>query len=214
MRTTVILLVVGSLLGSRQTLAQILINGGFEDPAISQNSYSTIIQATGWSGLQALFNGDGGNASLWPGPQQGAQYADIGWGNTPAMSQAVTISAPGDYRLCWYDNTAYFQTIGSPYSVTILDSVDAVVASSSFAAVNDGSNAWAAKFVPATLASGAYTIRFQSVTGGAAYDVLIDSVAMVPVPEPDDCGLLVCLGSVVLITRRCWQRIRCLRTRS
>ena len=58
----------------------LLLNGSFESPSIPANTIQSATP-TSWfwgSAAAVLFSGDGGRAGVFPLPQDGQQYADIG----------------------------------------------------------------------------------------------------------------------------------------
>lgn len=185
--------VLGSLVLSGQASAQLVANGSFELPGIPPDNFAIGVNATGWSGPPVLFNG---TVSGWPAPQHGTQYADIGnQGVGGRTEQVVSISVLGNYVLSWYDNTAYGATGPSTYRVAILDSADGIVASGDFSAFNDGSGVWQGRSLGGTLEAGSYTIQYESIPGGAGWDVLIDNVSLIP--ELEEYSLMSVLGLLV-----------------
>lgn len=173
--------------------AQLVVNGSFEA--------TTLGFPDGWSGNPAVvFVGDIDGPGGWPGPQDGNQFVDMGYGETspgvPAyvLSQVVTITTPGAYRLDWYHNTYSDTGPGSGvanFRAAILDAGDSPVAQGLFDPGNFG--VWGYASLTATLAVGNYTVKFSS---GPAFgrDTLLDNVSLTPIPEPGAYAALAALG--------------------
>jgi len=173
--------------------AQIIVNGGFESPAIPAD---TLLPAApdGWSvdphgytHTGYIMNGKYGD--IWPWPQSGQQYFDVGNGSTYVLSQTFSVTAPGSYQLDWFA-TAATSVDFLQYFVTIKDAAETTVASGSY---DDATRtAWRARSLGMTLGAGAYTLSFMP--GDVGGDLLVDTVALTLVPEPGAWALLAALG--------------------
>lgn len=158
---------------------QNLLNTDFESPAVARNSDAHVAPTSWtWSGAFGLvINGKIG--SIWPDPQNGLQYLDLGQvGST--LSQTFTVTSGGSYRLGWYDNTAFPVLRGnetSPYAVYIGNASSQVIASESFDAYN-GNLAWQARSINAFLAPGSYTLRLTAQAPFDTTDTLIDNLSL------------------------------------
>lgn len=183
--------------------AQLVVNGSFEA--------TTLGFPDGWSGNPfVVFVGDVDGPGGWPGPQDGHQFIDIGYGEispgVPAfvLSQSVTITTPGSYRLDWYHNTYSDTGPGSGsanYRAAILDAGSSPVAQGLFDP--GGFGVWGHQSLTAALAAGNYTVKFSSGPA-AGRDALLDNVtlALTPIPEPGAWAALAALGCLGWAVRR------------
>jgi hypothetical protein len=198
MKTTTIATMTASMILGLSAAAQNLIrNGSFESPVIASNSYQAITP-TDWFAAGAadafLHNGDSGDPSVWPLPQDGQQF-----GNTAnaasaySLSQTFTVTNPGIHVLRWYDSSGHsggFTT--SPYSVAILGGGSQIVVSNNFDAYHATFGAWEVRSNQVFLASGTYTLRF--LAGGVFHglDSLIDNVSLEQLPSDDLLASIHC----------------------
>jgi hypothetical protein len=191
-------------ISAQRAPAAIIANGGFESPVINANTFQNVTP-TSWTGGALL--GNGIPEPLFPGPQEGNQYEDIGNTNAQALSQEFSILAGGAFTLSWFDNTAEVANfITSPYTVSITDSAAALVAFHSFDAYHQGLDDWQLKSFDASLSPGSYELTFTATGAPLRLDTLIDNVSLSPasaaVPEPASLLAWSCLGVVGVIAGR------------
>lgn len=181
--------------------AAILLNGGFEEPAIADGTLQAVTPA-GWSGGAVMMNplASGaipGNPFIWPQAAQGSQFEDIGNTAAFALSQAFVSPAGGAYTITWQDNVGGvpalpgFQT--APYAVSLIDAAAQTILNATYDSYHaDGQ--WVLRTLTATLAAGSYTLTFTSLNQANRTDTLIDAVSVDPavttVPEPTGAWLL------------------------
>lgn len=171
----------------------LLVNGSFESPAISSNSYLTLVSPTGWLDGARLVNSGGTGwveyYYLVPPAEEGQQYVDIDNDArlfNKTLSQTFTIGTPGDYKLSWYDNT-YYENVPSRanYDVTITNADGNLVVSNYLSTGHYTSGAsisndwgWASQSEELNLRAGTYTLLFNGDDGSSGYDVLIDNISL------------------------------------
>jgi len=158
-----------------------LLNGSFESPAIPINSYQFGTPSSwSWSSSTGIiFNGTVFNpveGSNWPSPMDGEQYIDIGNVSTFSLSQTFAITSKGPYQLTWYDN-AHSSGLTSPYSVSIINGSQQIVATMSFDAAHGG--VWQNRVLLVTLDPGTYTVVYMATGDFQGFDTLIDHVTFV-----------------------------------
>jgi hypothetical protein len=192
--------------------AQIIQNGSFEAPAITDGSLQASVP-TGWTGGAVLMNplDNGaipGNAFIWPQAADGQQFEDIGNTAAFALSQAIEIVDPGTYEFHWMDNVGGvpappgFDT--APYAVTLTDAGAKQVFSAAFDSYHaDGQ--WQSRTIQQALGAGSYTLTFTSLNQPNHTDTLIDAVsvgAAPPVPEPGSALMLLAGWAALQSCRR------------
>lgn len=174
----------GGAAGDAGTNSQnLILNGSFESPIVSKNSFQRV-QPTSWSwegSFGGIINGNGGNPSAWPLPEDGAQVGDIG--NEMSifvLSQQFQVASQATYVLSWYDSSGHSASLNSsPYSMAILSDAGLSLAGLACSAYHTAFGEWARRSLEVPLSPGQYTLRFES--GGVAYglDSLIDNVSLV-----------------------------------
>lgn len=195
--TTIATLTVSMILGLSAAAQNLILNGSFESPVITSNSYQAI-SPTDWlpSGTPDAFlhNGNSGDPSVWPLPQDGQQFGNVG--NTASafsLSQAFTITSPGLYVLRWYDSSGHSGGFtASPYSMTILSGASQVVVSNNYDAYHATFGAWESHSNQLFLASGTYTLRFLAGGVYSGLDSLIDNVSLERLPDDDLLASIHC----------------------
>lgn len=186
------LLLVG-LICALSAQAQIILNGSFEIPAIAPNTLDALapegwsVDPHGYTHTGYIMNGR--PADIWPWPQSGQQYFDVGNASTFVLSQTFSITTPGSYQLNWHA-TAATSVDFLQYFVTIKDAAETTVAAGSY---DDATRTvWRARSLGMTLGAGSYTLSFQP--GEVGGDLLVDTVALTAVPEPGAWAALAALG--------------------
>jgi len=192
--------------------ANLIVNGGFEDPvfSLSGSDFKSFPTISGWrpNGDETavyLSRTGHGNSGIWPvgGAEGSNQFADIGnVPNTGIQQTIVLTQALISPQLTWYDATSNQIATGlittSSYNVTILNVSNQIVASQAFGTLT---NVWTQKTLTTlpTLGSGSYTLIFEPTSGFRQKDLLLDSVTLVPEPET---AILLTLCSFLGFSRR------------
>jgi hypothetical protein len=202
------------MFATKDTSAQIIVNGGFENPTVPlPPTYTAPYQSlpndalTGWT-LGATYTGEGIHTavglwnSLYPlaeiQPQSGYQYVEIEGSGT--LSQSVTISA-GTYTLSLgaQGRTGFV----TPPILFMLGTTNITFEGSSTLLPTSGT--WITytsdAFVVET--SGVYTFSMTGTQVTLQGSVVIDNVSIAPIPEPGTV-LLTLLGGIasLAIARR------------
>ena len=154
---------------SVQGQTNLIQDGSFESPVITSNTYQWGIIPDDWTvgnpGDSIVFNGTNGIG--FPTAEDGQQYFDIG--GAASISQAFTISTPGEYQLTWY----YYNFGTDSFSISNSSSqaVTSGVLGSSYS-----SPPWQEETLLLNLNADVYTLSFA---GGGGLDSLIDNVSLV-----------------------------------
>ncbi len=189
--------------------ANLIVNGGFEDPAINsffQNFGPGSTGITGWT-VDAFtpFGGSGGNVDIvnglftpgGPSPaNDGVQFLDlVGFGMVGSIYQVINTVAGQSYTL----NFAYSHNLFSndPSASAIFGIYNGtfgpLLAPFQPFSHNTGTSTnldWRNASFSFVASSGQTTIAFGNVTGGSNAGVLIDSVS-VAVPEPAAWAMMI-----------------------
>jgi hypothetical protein len=189
-----------TLLCSPLAAQNLILNGGFESPAIASNSRQATVP-TSWTGgpFTVIVNGNGSVAEL-PFPQEGQQY--VGVATSETLSQQFTAMIAGEYQLKWFDSAAREPgVISVPYTVDVLSDTSQVIASADHNAVHPQD--WVKRSLLMNLAPGGYTLRFRATGAGGPGGVspLFDDVSLA-VPEPCTGSILSAIGLVVFARRQ------------
>lgn len=186
--------------------AQIIANGGFEQPVISSNlnfnGTNVAISFTGWTGISA---GNGGNAGLVFGtdfglsPQAGSQHFSFN-GNNPAAGTYLeqtfsTISGQSYIVDFWLgrSNGVFGQVL--TVQADVLGSGDGLLATLSASPPNSISYSIATFNFTADATS--TILRFTDISGSNPNtDLFLDTVAVTAIPEPTTAAIAI--GAVVL----------------
>ncbi|MBT3199869.1 MAG: PEP-CTERM sorting domain-containing protein [Phycisphaerales bacterium] len=189
-----------------------IINGGFEDPDIPNNSLANATP-TGWTGVNWFFDGQVGNPAIWPsGSSEGRQYATTG------LLASTNFRISEFYQLVsiTWDATATAKTSASlpvQYNVSLMDAAtDASIISNIYYASGGlaGYQTWESESlmpIGMPIEEGDYRLEF-SCSGLQGENLLIDNVVAEEVlaevsqtPEPASMVLLLA-GSLVALKRR------------
>lgn len=170
--------------------AQVVTNGGFEGPIISNSCCSTVPPDSlpGWTvtgGNVNVVNGTFNNTGT-PGPNlayEGNQYLDlVGQGGTGGISQALTLTAGQTYNLSFaYSNNGFAPNESTSASASfMIDGLSGVVAHDTATPSNLDWQIFTGSFV----ADGSDILSFTNQTGGPNEGILLDAVSVAAVPEP------------------------------
>lgn len=180
-------------INAEESFAQgLIINGGFESPAISPGSTQDV-DPEGWvrisseSAITHLFNGNGGVAGV-PMPHGGNQQFLLGFQRT-GISQNVTIGESNPFRLNWWTATDISSSdVPMTYNIRIWNSSDSsLVAANQFEA--QLGTAWVNTSMEIYLQSGSYLVEFRTTDFFNGGGIFLDDVSMNPVPEPNTSAL-------------------------
>jgi hypothetical protein len=184
--------------------AQLVTNGGFEDPTISDPCCNTVPPDSlpGWTAtpnvnvVNGTFGSTAGNLA-----HEDSQYLDlVGQGGTGSISQDI-LTTPGQaYNLTFAYSHNLFTDVAFASALVSIDGLAGIVTHSS------GTNAdldWRI-FSGGFVATGTTaTLSFINLTGGENEGVFLDAVSLVAVPEPSTwMMMLVGFGAIGFAMRR------------
>jgi hypothetical protein len=204
-KTTIVTLITSAIVAFAAHAQNLILNGSFESPVIPANSFQTATPtAWSWSGTPAgIHSGNSGSPSVWPLPQDGQQFADVGNQSLFPLSQAFTITSEGQYALSWYDSAGHSGGLTtSPYSMTVLTGAVQTVTTTNFNAYHDTFGAWVGRSLQLTLNPGTYTLRFRAEGVFQGLDSLIDNVSLERLPDNAENDLLAAIH--VSAVDICW----------
>jgi len=199
MKLTTLALTGGVLLVSCLTgpiaKANLIINGGFEDPNIGNNFYVNVTTSfSGWT--VAPNNVDIVNPSVgWSAPAaEGNQVLDlVGYGSTGGIASTSFATTP---NTTYFFGFAYANNPGSPPASALYNVFDANNLSLLSGSITHGTSAngnldW--NFVTGTFTADTTTstLRFLTTLGGRDGGILLDAVEVAPVPEPATWAMMI-----------------------
>ena len=182
-------------------LSQNVVNGSFETPALSPNTFLYDPNGATWTftANAGILNSPGGGF-LGPPAPDGSQYAFLQSASSPgAVSQTIDFSLSGTYLLSYLvagrsDNEE--GALGDLSYQILLDS--AVIATDA----TTTAQSFTSRMIQFTADAGSHTLTFV-VSPGVTGDntAFFDSVALAQVPEPDSLFLLLTFAPLLLLTR-------------
>jgi hypothetical protein len=187
--------------------AQIVTNGGFEDPTISGPCCSTVPpdSLTGWTATPNVnvVNGTFSSAGGVNLAYEGNQYLDlVGQGGTGSISQDIDLMDGVVYTLTF----AYSHNLFSPNSATSASAAFSIgtLTGTVFHDTGDNSNLDWQIFTGNFTAGPGSTLNFTNLTGGVNEGILLDAVSITQaVPEPGTWAMmLIGFGAVGFAMRR------------
>lgn len=173
--------------------AQIVTNGGFEAPVITDPCCNTVPPDSlpGWIAtpnvnvVNGTFDSTAGNLAY-----QGNQYLDlVGQGGSGSISQTLSLTPGQLYSLTF----AYSHNLFDPAEAT---SASALVTIDGFAAIfshdtgNTSNLDWQI-FSGSFVATGPDTLNFTNISGGPNEGVLLDAISVAAVPEPATWAMML-----------------------
>jgi hypothetical protein len=188
--------------------AQLVTNGGFEDPTVSGPCCSTVPPdaLTGWTAtpnvnvVLGTYSSAGGVNLAY----EGNQYLDlVGQGGTGSISQDISLAEGVVYTLTF----AYSHNLFSPNSATSASAEFTIGTLTGMVSHDTGDNSdldWQI-FTGNFMATGPMsTLNFTNLTGGVNEGILLDAVSITQaVPEPATWAMmLIGFGAVGFAMRR------------
>ena len=188
--------------------AQLVQNGGFEDPVISDPCCNTVppdslpfwVATPNVNVVNGTFNNSGS-----PGPNlayEGNQYLDlVGQGGTGSITQILIPTVVGQgYTLTFAYSHNLFTQIASASASFSIDTLMGTVTHSTGDSTNLDWRIGGGTFT----ATGAFaTLNFTNLTGGVNEGIFLDAVSLTAVPEPATWAMmLVGFGVIGFAMRR------------
>jgi hypothetical protein len=173
--------------------AEAIINGGFEDPAISSPCCNTVPPDSlpGWtvnSGnvnvVNGTFSSSAGNLAF-----EGSQYLDlVGQGGVGSISQIFNTVSGQLYNLSLVYSHNLFSGTPSASASFSVDGLAGVVTHSTGSTSNLDWRPYSGSFVAAGSST---TLNFTNLTGGANEGIFLDAVSVNAVPEPATWAMML-----------------------
>jgi hypothetical protein len=157
----------------------LVVDGGFESPAISTWYVNETSNFSGWTlvtnNVDIVHQGYNGASPA----HEGAQYLDlVGYGSTGEISQSLATVAGQKYSLTfWYSNNPW--STSSASAVATVGSLTASVTHSGASAADLGWSKYTGSFV----ATGPTVLDFNNTYGYGNGGVLLDGISVSSVPE-------------------------------
>lgn len=174
--------------------AELIVNGGFEDPTISDPCCSTVPPdpLPGWTAtpnvnvVNGTFSSSAGNLAF-----EGGQYLDlVGQGGTGSISQSINTVVGQLYTLSFaYSHNLFNQAVPGASASFSIDGLNGVVAHATGSNANLDWQGYSANF----LATGtSATLNFTNLTGGANEGIFLDAISVqTAVPEPGTWAMML-----------------------
>lgn len=194
--------------------ANLLVNGGFEDPALTTNwNFTGAYSFSGWAGNSTGSGGGGGDAGIAVGvdfglaPADGNQAFSFNGDNPPAGTylEQTFSTVSGHLYFLTFDvgRNNGFSSQSLRLQVQLFDSANAQIGFGTFNAPL--SVTYAPEQIGFIANSSLTRLRFTDISGSNPNtDLLLDKVAVTEAPEPCMGGLL--LGGAVAGLFR-WRRL-------
>jgi hypothetical protein len=174
--------------------AEVVTNGGFENPTVSPPCCNTAPpdSVTGWtvnSGnvnvVIGTFSSTNGNLAY-----QGDQYLDlVGQGGTGSISQILTLDPGQLYTLTF----AYSHNLFNPnvLSASASVSIDGLFDTVTHTGGDSSNLAWQIFSSTFTATGPSATLTFNNLTGGTNEGIFLDAVSVQAVPEPSTWAMML-----------------------
>lgn len=171
------------------SFGQTVVNGSFETPALSSNSFLYDPTGATWTFLNnaGIINAPG-NGFFGPSAPDGGQYAFLQSATNPgAFSQTITFTLSGTYRLSYFVAGRSDNGTGAAGDFSYQVLFDSLAIGSDATTTSQPFTLRSFDFVAS---AGSHTLAFEAVSTGADNTAFFDLVTIQTVPEPT-VGLLV-----------------------
>jgi PEP-CTERM motif len=175
--------------------ANLITNGGFEDPNIGINFY--VNEPTSFSGWTVVTNNvDIVNPSVgWNAPAaEGNQVLDlVGFNSTGGIASTSFATTPNTTYFFGfaYANNPGFSPASASYNVFDANNLSLLSGSVTHGTSANGNLDW--NFVTGTFTADTTTstLQFLTTLGGSSGGILLDAVEVAPVPEPATWAMMI-----------------------
>lgn len=174
--------------------AELVSNGGFENPTVSNSCCSTVPPEAlpGWTVNSGNINVVNGTFSSTNGnlAHEGSQYLDlVGQGGVGSISQTIATVAGQLYTLSFWYSHNLFAGLGSASASLSIDGLNDTITHST------GSNAnldWKLYSQNFTASGNSATLSFVNTAGAGNEGIFLDSVSIsAAVPEPSTWAMML-----------------------
>lgn len=189
---------------STSASAQIVTNGGFEAPVITDPCCNTVPPDSlpGWTAtpnvnvVNGTFDSTNGNLAY-----EGNQYLDlVGQGGSGSISQDLSLNAGETYTLTF----AYSHNLFAPSEATSASALVSIDGLSDIIShdTGDTSNLDWRIFSGNFVATGSDTLNFLNLSGGPNEGIFLDAITVAAVPEPGTWAMMLLgFGAIGLAMR-------------
>lgn len=174
--------------------AELIVNGGFEDPIVSDPCCNTVPPASipGWTvglGNVNVVNGTFGSSPFANLAFEGNQYLDlVGQGGVGSISQAFSTVAGQTYTLTFAYSHNLFSGLPAASALFTVDGLAGTLVHTGGSTADLNWLTFSGSFVADDASA---TLNFINLTGGANEGIFLDAVSVTPVPELATWALLL-----------------------
>lgn len=183
-----------ALVATLPVRANLLVDGGFESPAIAYGSYATYASLPGWTGAPNIEVQNHVAGS----PYEGAQFVELDTSANSAMAQSFASVAGATYRIAFRYSPRPGVAAASNGIEFLWNGVVLATLASNGVGLSD--TLWTGYDFTAVASGARSRVGFAAVGTSDSLGGYLDDVVVTAVPEPGVIGLLA-LGAVLAWAR-------------
>ena len=184
-----------------QSIGQTVVNGSFETPALSPNTFLYDPSGATWifTANAGIINAPGGGF-LGPAAPDGSQYAFLQSASAPgAFSQTINFSLSGTYLLSYLVAGRSDDGGGALGDLSYQILLDSTVMATD---ATTTAQPFTSRMFQFTTTAGDHTLTFEVAPDSTGDNTaFFDSVALVQVPEPESVFLLLAFAPLLPLAR-------------